>query len=205
LPSRSPRASPETCQSRSGMRRPAGWLVTTPPGGVRQHRPSATTSGTCERTNARLTGTAHVQRPTVSPRRAWAPINRRGGAPRGERPRRADCVSGLRGTQGAALKRLRAYVIGPPKGAGQACRCTRAPVGAPPPRICEVANGKARRNSCLARTMMFAQMQAQTALLRVGGPVESCADCILSYAFIGPCSRKPAGAHRHQRSESETT
>ena len=35
------------------MRRPAGWLVTTPPGGVRRHRPSATTSGTCERTNAR--------------------------------------------------------------------------------------------------------------------------------------------------------
>ena len=33
-------------------------------------RPSATTSGTCECTNVRPKGTAHVHRPTVSPRRA---------------------------------------------------------------------------------------------------------------------------------------
>jgi hypothetical protein len=31
------------------------------------------------------------------------PKNRRGGAPRGGRPRRADCASGLRGTQGRAI------------------------------------------------------------------------------------------------------
>jgi hypothetical protein len=58
----------EASHEQDGMRRPAGLLhASNPPGGVRQHRPSATTSGTCECTNARPTGTAHVHRPEVLP------------------------------------------------------------------------------------------------------------------------------------------
>jgi hypothetical protein len=41
----------------------------------------------------------------------------------------------------APRKRLRAYVTGPRNG----CRCTRAPIGAPPPRMSRGEIGKARR------------------------------------------------------------
>jgi hypothetical protein len=91
----------EALRRQNGMRRPAGLLnASNPPGGVRQHRPSATTSGTCECSNAKPKGTM----PPVEPRRVGSPINRRDGAPKGGRPRRADCVSGLRGTQGATFR-----------------------------------------------------------------------------------------------------
>src|SRR5262245_21323806 len=103
------------------MRRPALPPCKRLPGGVRQHRPSVTTDGTCECTNARPKSTAHVQRSEVSPRRARSPINRRGGAPRGERPpdaqtAKAKVCEGMRGpaplvrsiTGAAAPKRLSA-------------------------------------------------------------------------------------------------
>jgi hypothetical protein len=49
----------EALRRQSGMRRPAGLPnASNPPGGVRRHRPSATTSGTCERSNARPKSTA---------------------------------------------------------------------------------------------------------------------------------------------------
>jgi hypothetical protein len=58
---------------RSGMRRPAGRLVTGSREAFGRHRPPATTSGTCERTNASRRDTAHVHRPNVGPRRARRP------------------------------------------------------------------------------------------------------------------------------------
>ncbi len=92
----------EASHEQDGMRRPAGLLhASNPPGGVRQHRPSATTSGTCECTNVRPTGTAHVHRPGLA-KAGPEPTNRRGGAPRGERPRMR-ARSCLEGTQGGSL------------------------------------------------------------------------------------------------------
>ena len=77
------------------------WLVTTLPGGVRQHRPSATTSGTCECTNARPAGTAHVQRPKVWPRRA-----RSQQSPRWSAERRASYVTGRKAPRRSAFTRV---------------------------------------------------------------------------------------------------
>ena len=73
LSSRSPRASPETSQSRSGMRRPARVARNHAPG----RRPAKPPFRHYER-NARMRqceteGTAHVQRPKVSPRRDRSP------------------------------------------------------------------------------------------------------------------------------------
>ena len=81
-------------------------------------RPPATTRGTCECTNAKSTGTAHVQRPETSPRRTRgqqiAAVERREASV----PRRADTVkANLRGDARRDASRLRAYVTGPPKGA----------------------------------------------------------------------------------------
>ena len=115
----------EALLKQGGMRRPASLCMHTDAReAFGQHRPPATTSGTCERSNARPKDTAHVHRPEVSPRRArgqkTAAVERR----KASVPRRAACVSGLRGD-------ARAYVIGPlPNG----CRRTRAPLGAPLPR-----------------------------------------------------------------------
>jgi len=72
------------------------WLVTALPGGVRQNRPSAITSGTCECTNARPKGTAHVQRPKVWPRRA-----RSQQPPRWSAERRASRVMGRKAPRSA--------------------------------------------------------------------------------------------------------
>jgi len=129
------------------MRRPAGWLVTAPPGGVRQHRPSATTSGTCERTNARPR--APLMCNAQSSRQGGSePKKRRGGAPRGEHPRRADCVSGSARDARRDASRLRAYVTGSRKGAAaperlSALRFPRSRVGT----IAKLGG------FCLARTM----------------------------------------------------
>src|SRR5262245_30228265 len=129
------------------MRRPALLPCKQLPGGVRQHRPSVTTDGTCERSNARLTGTAHVQRPDVSPRRARSPINRRSGAPGGGHPPDAQTAKAkvCEGMQGAALKRLR--VIGPPTGAAAPERLSalRSLFG-------EEGKMQTSEESCLART-----------------------------------------------------
>ena len=96
LSSRSPRASPETSQSRSGMRRPARAARNRAPGGARQNRPSATTSGTRECANARPKGTAHVQRPTV--RQGGSGANK---PPRWSAERRASYVTGRKAPAGA--------------------------------------------------------------------------------------------------------
>ena len=110
LSSRSPRASPETSQSRSGMRRPAGVARNHAPGRRPATPPSATTSGRGMRQRDRRAPPA-VQRPTVSPGGPGAK-NRRGGAPRGERPAgRSGLRSGSRASSRAM--RLRAYVTGP--------------------------------------------------------------------------------------------
>jgi len=100
-----------------------------PPGGVRRHRPSATTSGTRECANAR------PRAPLMCNARRFrqggsGANNRRGGAPRGERSRwnaRRPATARLRASSSRyAPAGLRHW---PAEG----CRCTRAPVGAPPP------------------------------------------------------------------------
>jgi hypothetical protein len=101
-----------------------------------RHRPPATTSGTCECSNARPKDTAHVHRPEVSPRRArgqkTAAVERREASV----PRRADGVSYRRG-DAADLREWSALNSG--------CRRTRAPVGAPLPSFLTGDLGKARR------------------------------------------------------------
>ena len=109
VPSRSPRASPETSQSRSGMRRPACTARNRAPGrrpGNTAHPPLR-----ADRANAsmrRSKGTAHVQRPK-NRQAGSGPKNRRGGAPRGERPPAARIAKA--DPRGDA----RAYVTGPLK------------------------------------------------------------------------------------------
>ena len=98
------------------------WLVTTSPGGARQNRPSATTSGTRECANARPKGTAHVQRPKVSPRRV-----RSQQSPRWSAERRTSRVMGRRAPALAPA--------GVRHSPADGCRCTRAPVGAPLPSL----------------------------------------------------------------------
>jgi hypothetical protein len=130
----SPRASPETSQNRSGMRRPAGWLVTTSPaGGVRQHRPSATTSGTCECTDAA----------SRAPLMCNARRRGQGGlgankSPRWSAERRASPARGLRKRICAGCE-TPGGVCGPASLAREGCLAsTRAPVGAPlPSLVCE--------------------------------------------------------------------
>ena len=95
-------------------------LVTAPPGGARQNRPSAITSGTRECANARPKGTAHVQRPKVSPRRV-----RSQQSPRWSAERRTSRVMGRRAPALAPA--------GVRHSPADGCRCTRAPVGAPLP------------------------------------------------------------------------
>ncbi len=112
--SRSSRASPETSQSRNGMRRPAGWLVTMSPG----RRPATPPFRHYER-NARMRYVKLKSTATLCNARWFhrsasktrvnalkggpGAKNRRRGAPRGGHPRRADCVSGWRGMQGRAF------------------------------------------------------------------------------------------------------
>jgi len=121
------------------------WLVTTPPGGARQNRPSATTSGTRECANARSKGTAHVQRPTISPR--WARSQQ---PPRWSAERRASRVMGCRRTQ-----RLRAYVIGPPTGAAAPERLSALRSLT----MCGEGNQQTSESICLARRLMHVQFQ----------------------------------------------
>jgi len=96
------------------------WLVTTPREAPRQDRPSATTSGTRECASARSKGTAHVQRPKVSPRRV-----RSQQSPRWSAERRTSRVMGRRAPALAPA--------GVRHSPADGCRCTRAPVGAPLP------------------------------------------------------------------------
>jgi len=91
-----------------------------------------------------IEGTAHVQRPKVSPRRA-----RSQQPPRWSAERRASRVMGCK-----ALRKAPAGVRHSP---ADGCRCTRAPVGAPLPHFVWGRTGKPRRASRLARTMMLAQ------------------------------------------------
>jgi len=107
---------------RSGMRRPAGRLVTGSREAFGQNRPPATTSGTCECSLVRRRG--HRRAGTVRKLCPDGPGGHksRGGAPRGVRP----ALSGAR----AGVLALRACVIGPRTGADAPV----APVGAPPPQ-----------------------------------------------------------------------
>jgi hypothetical protein len=91
------------CDGRTGCGVLRVVYASKPPGGVRATPPfrhyernlRTQQCETCEhRPFATLNGFAKA---------SSEPKNRRGGAPRGERPRRADCVSGLRGTQGRAI------------------------------------------------------------------------------------------------------
>jgi hypothetical protein len=87
-PSRHRGRLPETSRRRSGMRRPAGWLVTMPPG----RRPAKPPFRHYER-NVRThqcgtEGTAHVHRLKVSPRRAGANKSPRWSAERRASPMR---------------------------------------------------------------------------------------------------------------------
>jgi hypothetical protein len=106
---------------------PRAWLVTTPREAP-ETEPSATTSGREELTD----GEALL----ASSRAGPEPINRRGGAPRGERPaswdvrRRAEARSRASSTHYAPAD-LRYW-------SADGCRCTRAPVGAPLPSLCAV-------------------------------------------------------------------
>ena len=107
LPSRSPRASPETSQSRSGMRRLRTWLVTKSRGPrvtVRLHyerRPKAR-RGRASEGKPRKQGSRMMP---VHKRKTVRGTERRGGAPRGGRPASWDVRRDA--------SRLRAYVTGP--------------------------------------------------------------------------------------------
>jgi hypothetical protein len=76
------------------------------PGGARQHRPSATTSGTRECANARPKGTAHVQRPNGSPRRVGANKPPRWSAERRASPLRRKAPAGACGRTSLARRRV---------------------------------------------------------------------------------------------------
>ena len=119
------------------------WLVTTPPGGVRatppfRHYERNVRMHPCETEGHRSCA------PSGGLAKAGSePINRRGGAPKGGHPRRADCVSGLRGMQGATFR-----ACGPTLLAREGCLAsTRAPVGAPLPSFTRGNIGKPRRTS----------------------------------------------------------
>jgi hypothetical protein len=115
-----------------------------------QHRPSATTSGTCECTRATLKGTAHVQRPETWPGGPGANKPPRWSAERRASPGCAEGESLLRGD----ARRL-ANACGPTLLAREGCLAsTRAPVGAPLPHIVRGhTHTQTRRASCLARRM----------------------------------------------------
>ena len=150
--SRSPRASPETSQSRSGMRRPARAARNRAPGGARQNRPSATTSGTRECANARPRAPLMCNARTVRQGGSGAK-NRRGGAPRGERRR---CDARRPATARLRASSSRYAPAGLRHWPADGCRCTRAPVGAPLPFLAKGKNSKPRRTFCLARMIMLA-------------------------------------------------
>src|SRR5262249_14624883 len=116
----------------------------------RRHRPPATTSGTCECSNA----TPRTPMSDGFARRAWGQktvaVERREASV----PRRVACVSELRGDARASDLALRAYVTGPRTGAAQAPQ--RLSALRFPHFLCGEI-GKARRMVCLARTMTRAR------------------------------------------------
>ena len=159
--SRSPRASPETSQSRSGMRRPACMARNRAPG----RRPSNTAHPPlrADRANAARRSQRTPPRQATSEGIAQAgsgPKNRRGGAPRGERPparglRKLICAgtrAGLREwlrpqqrvpLHPSACRRSASLTLregrlaklggGSPRENGDACACSRIPaIGARP-------------------------------------------------------------------------
>ena len=117
--------SREALRWQGGMRRPASlFMQTDAREAPERYRPSATTSGSCECTR-RSQRTPPRQATSEGVALAGSgPKNRRGGAPRGERPP----AHGLRNA--TPCGDARACVIGP---LTNGCRCTRAPVGAPLP------------------------------------------------------------------------
>ena len=158
-PSRSPRASPETSRRRSGMRRPARAARNRAPGGARQNRPSATTSGTRECANAR------PRAPLMCNARRFrqggsGANNRRGGAPRGERRR---CDARRPATARLRASSSRYAPAGLRHWPADGCRCTRAPVGAPLPSFVQRETFKPRRRMCLARRETCVQICAAQA------------------------------------------
>jgi hypothetical protein len=158
--SRSSRASPETSQSRSGMRRPASlFMQTDAREATGRHRPSATTSGTCERTNVRPKSTA----PLCNARRSHQGGLGANKSPRWSAERRASpgCADGESLLRGDARRRAKARsraslvrydACGPASRAREGCLAsTRAPVGAPLPSHGVREIDKARRSHGLAR------------------------------------------------------
>ena len=119
-------------------------LVTAPPGGARQNRPSAITSGTRECANARPKSTAPLCNAQRFRQGGPGANNRRGGAPRGERSR---------WNARRPSWRLRAYVTRPPTGAAAPERLSALRF----PHCLMRENGKPRRSLCLARTMTRAR------------------------------------------------
>ena len=125
------------------MRRPAGRLVTGSREAFGQHRPPATTSGTCERTNARSNG-----------HRSCAPSQRQAKAgPEAINPaveRREACVRRHR--------RARAQAHPAPAGLrhwpANGCRCTRCACRRSAPSGGQWELCKPRRALCLAGRMM---------------------------------------------------
>jgi hypothetical protein len=146
LSSRLPRASPETSLRRSGMRRPARAARNRVPGGARQNRPSTTTSGTRECANARPKGTAPLCNARRFRQGGSGANNRRGGAPRGERPDR-------KGRE-APRKRLRACVTGPLNGCLASTQSTFRRSASL--TLCEGPK-QTSEDKCLARTMKLAR------------------------------------------------
>ena len=144
VPSRPPRVLSRGIAIAGRDRRPAGCLASNPREASEQHRPPATTSGTCECTNAKPKGTAHVQSPggLGRARRARSQKIAAWSAERRASPGCADGVSYLRGDARASDLALRAYVTGPLNGCFAR---TPAPVGAPLPCLCEGDTNKARR------------------------------------------------------------
>jgi hypothetical protein len=132
--SRSPRVlSRGISLSRMGCGVPRACFVSSTREASGKTRPPATTSGTCERTNARPKSTAPLCNARRSGQGGLGANNRRGGAPRGGRPASRDVRRALR-------------ACGPTSLACEGCRAsTRAPVGAPPP-----SHG-VRRERCKAR------------------------------------------------------
>jgi len=88
------------------MRRPALLPCKQHPGGARQNRPSATTSGTRECANARPKGTAHVQRPTVRQGGSGANKPPRWSAERRASPLRRKAPAGACGPTSLARRRV---------------------------------------------------------------------------------------------------
>ncbi len=149
MPSRSPRASPETSQSRSGMRRPACAIRNRAPG----RRPSDTAHPPlrADRVNAPMRDrrARPCARPEISPRRARsqkiAAVERREASIPGARTAQAD----LRGMRGRPLT-----PCGPASLAREGCLASTPSACRRSASLVRARTiGKARRTSCLARTM----------------------------------------------------